>query len=50
MNKPNGTLDRKIAELQQSLNGKMKAAEATEKLLAEYIAMREKLRSWGLEL
>ena len=42
--------DRKIAELQQSLNGKMKAAEATEKLLAEYIAMREKLRSWGLEL
>lgn len=42
--------DRKIAELQQNLNNQMKAADATMKLLAEYVENREKLRTWGVEL
>ena len=42
--------DCKIAELQQNLNQQMNTAGATEKLLAEYVAKREKLRNWGLEL
>lgn len=41
--------DREIVELQRNLNNKLKAADATEKLLSEYVADREKLRSWGME-